>query len=274
MTDVTTGTAAKRQEYYAGNNSKIADEVKRVIGIFLPRAFVLGGFDERGNLLTVQHTDYKKQIQSWLPDFFEHSFLTEPLLSDIQKLTTVFIATDKYLLTPGILYNEIAATKWLSTIHFIEATETVINHYDKESDVYYTYTWPSAIKKLLLSYFLKTTVLPLAAYQLNTIDTRGYQLQCCISGEQVIATLNHNGTIQWHQSFNYQTAEDIAYHIKLLCKQYNITDDELQITCTATSNEQSEIISRLGQYFSQLQQPNNDWANTISLFQQLYTCAL
>ena len=46
-------------------------------------------------------------------------------------------------------------------------------------------------------------------------------MQCCVTCNQVYATFYKNQELKWHQIFYYDTAEDIAYHIKLLCKQSN-----------------------------------------------------
>jgi len=281
MPEVTTNTALNKQAYNVHSGDTLLNQVDRTICILLPRALIIGGFNDLGNLLMIRYCDYKKTLPAWILDFFEHQFINEPLLSDITKVTAAFVASDKYIIVPEILYNDTTAENWLKKIDFIEGNEVIGSHHLREDSANYVYAWPAAIKNLLARYFIKAPVQPFASYQFHKPDRSEYLLQCCITNEQVYATLYNNRALHWHQVFNYQATEDIAYHIKLLCKQYNIEDDYLNIQCTTTGKEQLNVIRELKHYFPNIKDGaghvnTNDasWISTIHLLQQLYACAL
>jgi len=274
MSAATTGTALEQQIFYADNDSNIEQVVHRLC-ILLPRAILLAGFDENGKLLQATFNSYENSHPEWITDFFEHRFLTNPLLHGNKNDADIFIAASKYLLVPGTLYNNETAEKWLKKIEFIESGELISTYCLQEDNIYYMYAWPAEIKKLISKYFSRASALPLAACQFGKTNTTGHLLQCCIAGMQAYATLYSNDALQWHRVFNFNNIEDIAYTIKHLCRQLNITEDSLQIACTATGANEAAIINELAQYLPNIALKNKD-ANggyTLPLLEQLYTCA-
>ena len=133
----------------------------------------------------------------------------------------------------------------------------------------------------MIRYFSKAKIYPFSTYQFYKPYKSEASLQCCITNEQVYATLYNNRNLAWHQIFNYETAEDIAYHIKLHCQQNNIDSERMSFQCTMTSKGLNNTLSELTKYFPELKDGSgnvgtNDrnWTGTIYLLQQLYACAL
>ncbi|MDR3680259.1 MAG: DUF3822 family protein [Flavipsychrobacter sp.] len=271
-----------QQVYSIHNSDQLLNQVERVICVLLPRGLLIAGFSDNGGLLLVRHSDYKSDLPVWILDFYEHQFLNEPILADTNKVTSVFIASDKSYIVPDVLYNEETASEWMKKIHFIEINESITAYPLRDDKAVLLYAWPSAIESLVNRYFGKAKFLPLAAYQLQKPKVNNATVTCCITADAVFATLYDNKTLYWHQYFHYKTAEDIAYQIKLLCTQNEIDADTLQLNCTVTSRSLGRIVSDLTQYFPELKsgiesihggENEQNWGGTLYLLQQLYACA-
>lgn len=280
MSDVT-NSGFNQQIYKVHNGDSLVSQVARIIIVLTPRSITTAGFSEPGDLLMISHNDYKKSLPPWIIDFFEHEFLNDKLLNAPHKVISAFVATDKAMLIPEILFKEQEADKWVRQLHFVEKSEIMSTFHLREDKAHYMYAWPAAIKSLIGRYFSKAKVLPFSAYQFYKPFKSECSLQCAVTNEQVFATLYKNRSLHWHQVFNYQTAEDIAYQIKHLCEHHNIHESELALQCTNANRNLAGIVTELSQYFPELKDgtgnvPSNDrsWTGTIYLLQQLYACAL
>ncbi|MBS1773679.1 MAG: DUF3822 family protein [Bacteroidetes bacterium] len=276
-----TNSGSGHQVYKVQSSEGLLAQVSKVIFVLTPRGICTAGFSERGDLLMISHNDYKKSLPTWILDFFEHEFLNEELLASPHKVIAAFVATEKTMLIPDILFNEKEADKWMRQLHFIEQNEIVSSYQLKEDKAYYMYAWPAAIKSLIGRYFTKAKVLPFSSYQFYKPFKSECSMQCSITSDSVYATLYKDRQLHWHQVFTYQTTEDIAYHIKHVCQFHNINISELSLQCTTGNKTLAGVVTELSQYFNELKDgtgnvPSNDrnWTGTIYLLQQLYACAL
>jgi len=280
MSEVTNNTL-NQQVYNVHSGDALLGQVVKVVCILLPRGLAVGGFSDRGDLLMIRYNDYKKNLPTWILDFYEHQFLNEPLLAAPHKVIATFVASDKSLLVPKAIYGEATAEKWMKKIHFVEGNEVISVYNLREDKANYLYAWPAAIKSLMTRYFTNSKILPLAAYQFHRPYKADCSLQCSITSDQVYATLYNHKKLYWHQVFNYQNAEEVAYHFKLLCRQHNIQQENMTFQCTVTNRGLVNIVTELSQYFPGLKDGSGNigttdstWTPTIYLLQQLYACAL
>ena len=270
-----------QQVYNVHSGDSLLNQVSKVICVLMPRALIIAGFSAHGDLLMIRYSDYKRNLPAWILDFFEHQFINEPLLSDANKVNATFIAGEKSMVVPEVLYNETTAEEWMKKICFVEGNEIIGKHHLREDKANYLYAWPGTIKSLMTRYFGNSKILPFSAYQFYKPYKSECSLQCCITGEHVYATLYNNRTLHWHQVFPYQNAEDIAYHIKLLCQQHDIDPQRMGLQCTMASKNLAPLVNELAQYFPDLKDGtgsvgtnDRNWTGTIYLLQQLYACAL
>ncbi len=280
MSEVT-NSGINQLVYRVHTGDTLMSQVVRIIVVLAPRSVTTAGFSERGDLLMITHNDYKKSLPAWIIDFFEHEFLNNDLLNAPHKVIAAFVATDKAMLVPELLFKEQEADKWLRQLYFVEKNEMVSTYHMREDKINYIYAWPAAVKSLIGRYFNKAKTLPYASYQFYKPFKTECSLQCSITSDQAYATLYKNRSLHWHQVFTYQNAEDIAYQIKHAYKQYGVDDNEVVFQCTAASRNLNSIVTELSQYFPGLkdgygnvQSNDRNWTGTIYLLQQLYACAL
>lgn len=280
MSDIS-NTIINQYSYNAHAGAGLISQVTRVICLMLPHELIVAGFSNQGDLLMVRHSDYKKSITPWGLDFYEHQFSNELLLTNNEIVKHIFIGSDKYMVVPDELYNQGKAEKWLQQLYYVPTDEVISVHPLRKDQANYIYAWESAVKSLLTRYFPHAKVMPFAAYQFfKPYNKTDYSLQCCITAGQVYATLYKSRSIHWHQVFSYETAEDIAYHIKLLCKENGIPEDQLSVQCSVSNISLLAILNTLCEYFDIEKEgttgPFNidpSWGVTINMLQQLNACA-
>jgi hypothetical protein len=81
----------------------------------------------------------------------------------------------------------------------------------------------------------------------------------------------------WHKVFDYTCAEDIAYEIKHLCMENNISPSKISIMCNTISASEYEVINDLSQYFPGIKSGNGRtmsarWDPAMALAHQLLEC--
>ena len=272
-----TNNNINQQVYNAREDESLLNDMAHVICILAQRALVIAAYDSNGALLTSHYTDYKNNLPVWGLDFFEHQFINEPLLKDQSKVKAVFLGGEKHLIVPDDLYDKTQALEWMRKIHFVEPKD-LVQAWDLTDDkAQYMLASPISIAELIKIYFKNAEVLPLSIYQFDNAPADDAHISCCITNEQVYATFYRNKELLWHQCFDYTTAEDIAYHLKVRCHESKMAAWNVMLHCTALNATAFDVVNELSQYFSRFTIGAADvtdyrWAPAVSLLQQLYQC--
>ncbi len=265
------------QVYHAQGDKTVGSRLAAVVCVLVQRGIFIAGFSATNELLTIQYTGYNKNKPVWELDFFEHIFNTDPMLSKKDSIRGMFIGSEKNLVVPDELYGKTEAGKWLSQIHFVEATDMVTTCPLDDEKAVYVMAVPVGIIELVKINFTQAAVLPLPLYQFRNTDKSAYLMQICLSGEQVCVTLLNAGKLLWHKVYAYNTAEDIAYSLKLYCRENYVDPALLNIVCTGLSASEFERINELTQYFPDIKTGDGSnftgiWSGAVSLAQQLFAC--
>jgi hypothetical protein len=67
--------------------------------------------------------------------------------------------------------------------------------------------------------------------------------------DKFVAAFFRNGKLQLLQSFSYQTPEDAAYYLLLICKQFEIQQQEMVLNISGLIDTQSALYTELLKYF-------------------------
>ncbi len=265
------------QVFNVQEDDNLTSRVAIVVCALVQRGIFVAGFSINKELLTIHYTGYNRNKPVWDLDFFEYLLTQDPLLSVREKIKGLFICNEKYLVVPEALYDEKESRSWLRQMHYIEAKEAIEVTQLEEDKAKYMHALPLSITELLKINFRKAPVQPLAAYQFKHNRQQSLILQCCLSGDQVCATLHNYSQLLWHRVFNYTSAEDIAYEIKHLCMEANISPSKLTLLCNALSAAEFHAINELSQYFPGMKSGNGrtmsgQWDAPISLAHQLLEC--
>jgi hypothetical protein len=265
------------QVYNVREDDTLSSKVALIIVVVVQRGLMLAGFSINKELLTIHYKGYNKNKQVWDLDFFEYLLSQEPLLTVREKVKGIFIASDKTLIVPDALYDEKEAKNWLRHIHHVDIKETIESHPLENDKARYLHAVPVKIMELLKINFKKVPALPLAVYQFRNARQQSLFLQCCITGEQVCATLHNYSQLLWHRIFDYSCAEDIAYMIKHLCAENNISPSKISLSCNTLTAAEYHSLNELSQYFPIIKSGNGrtltgSWDAPVSLAHQLLEC--
>jgi hypothetical protein len=280
MAELSNGTTNKLN-YQAHSEGNLLPQVQKAYVVIFPRGLLTAGFSAHGDLLLAHYTEHKDSLPTWILDFYEHRFIDEKLLQQADRVISVFIATDKYMLVPDDLYDSEEAQNWFRKIYFIEANEMIESYHVREEKCRYLYAYPSSVRNLANRYFAKASLLPLAAYQFFKPFKSDPFLQCCVTKDQVVATAYKNRSLVWHQVFAYSNTEDIAYQLQLVCSQYRINPQQLEVHASVIHQNLNDVVQDLTQYFPNLKYGSSsesmtssgEWAKAVELLRQLYACA-
>jgi hypothetical protein len=265
------------QVYNVAEDESLLSRVVIVICTLVPRGLIIAGYTANKELLTIHTITYNKNQPVWALDFYEHLFANEPLLAGRDKVKAVFICTNKQLVVPDDLYDETEAKKWLKHIHFIEATDVITSYHLPSDTANYLFATPVNITELIKINFKKAALMPLAAYQFNNLQQKSLFMQCCITNEQASITLYNYTQLLWHRIMDYTCAEDIAFEIKHMCVEANISPAKVSLVCNTISAAEFPVLTQLSQYIPGIKNGKGNsiggkWDAAISLAQQLIAC--
>ena len=266
-----------RQIYNVREDEHILSWTEYVTCVFTRRGLLAAAFNSSNELLSMHYTGYGKERPAWDLDFFEPLFTQEPILVKHELIKRVFFCTERNMIVPNELYDRTEAEHWLKQIHFIEPTD-VIEHYPlKEQKANYIYAVPHYMRELVRINSGHAVVIPLPAYQFSHKSTQHTYLQCFISCEQACVSLYHLNALIWHRVFEYTQAEDIAYEIRVVCREHKIAADKLTVACNALSATEYAIANELSQYFTAITTGDGHsikslWSPVMSLIKQLSSC--
>ena len=274
-----TKNKTNEQVWNVSEDNTLSGQVSQVTVHLLPRGLLIAGFSPGNDLLTLHYTGFSNNRPIWELAFFEQLFAHGPLLANKANVKGVFILPDRQLLIPDELYDKNEAENWLCKIHFIERTD-IIQHYPlSHTKAHYLYAVPVNITELIRINFNKASVLPASVYQFRNLPAKGAVAQCLITAEQVCATLHNNGQLLWHNVFDYNKAEDIAYPLMQVIDENLIPRHQVSVRCNGISAAEHVVIGNLSQYFPGITTGDgygftSSWEGAISLAIQLFSCVL
>jgi hypothetical protein len=266
-----------QQVYNIHEDEWLMERIAIVLCILMRRGMWIGGYSDTKELLTIHFTGYNKNRPVWELDFFEQLFANEALLADKDKIKGVFICSEKNLIVPNELYDEHEAERWLGKIHFIDQKDVVLTHPVPQAKAKYVMAVPMNITELININFKKAVTLPFPAYQFPDLQKGAPEIKCCITGEQVCATLYNHRQLLWHRVFDHASAQDIAYSIRHCCEENDVNVSALKVSIDATTGAEYEVAHELAQYFAGAHKGNaknnaTRWQPAVTLAQQLITC--
>lgn len=273
--------AGIHQTYRANEHDTVLSEVAAVICVLMPRALLVAGIDEGGQVVMARNSSYPKDHAAWDADFFEHELMNETLLGVPQQVRAVFVGTTEELLVPQELFEADATRSWMKSLHAMCPDDAVHNQPISAIDAQQCFAVPVKIEKLLHRYFADTPIRHVSTYQFHKPPTEApYLFQLLISQEHVFASLHATGKLLWHQQFGFQSQEDIAWQIARICRELQIQRTDLRLQVSMMSSDLFEIGPELERYYprirwnSGLSATQEHWAPVLYLLQQLYACAL
>ena len=266
--------------FRANSDENLLSEVDSVHCVLFPKTLLVAGFDKSGSLLTAHYNRAGDEISEWDTEFFEQDFINEKLLGVPQQVKAIFIGTEKSLIVPGEIYQSEAAEEWLARMFTLRPDSVFYNYFLKGIDSQYTFVVPPDINKLVQRYFGNPKILPAAAFHFQKSFLRNSsQIQLLITKDKAVATLMRNGQLFWHRHFAFQLAEDLAFFLANVLREFNLDLASTDVECCMMCENCEDLGLELERYFPKFRWTralNAARANEHLVFfaERLFSCVL
>jgi len=153
-------------------------------------------------------------------------------------------------LIPGNLFD-IAMNKSVTDLVFGSVKKGLIfSEKVKTGELYNVYRIPRDTHTLLQQRFVAGKywhlyTLLLVAYGIEKEDV----CRIIFYSDCMVVALHIKGILQLIQTWTYQTPEDVAYYLLLICQQFKLNQETLRILIAGLIDEQSALYSELLKYF-------------------------
>jgi len=187
-------------------------------------------------------------------DIMKESRLLDKSYTD----TKVFINSAEAVLIPGKHFNKQVAEDFL-TIGFGEPHKQVMRynefHHDTE-DITVAFRLqeqvPDQINRRLIMVEFHHVYIKMAEHLLKKDISVGDIIKVQFYYKHIIVGVRKQGKLQLVQYFDYQTAEDVLYHLLHICQEFDLQTNKVMLEISGIVDLQSALYTTLEKYFDQI----------------------
>ena len=169
-----------------------------------------------------------------------------PAQQDFEKVDIIW-TFDQFLLVPQKYYSTDTNADMLELVHGNLLDGTTQNDFVYEQNLHVVYKVPSAIKKVITSFFPDSSQRHLASFLLNNEKKELFYV-IFYPGTMMVVLKNEH-TLLALQQFNYNTPEDAAYYLLSTCVNNKVNPADTEIIAAGMLDADSILFSELHKYF-------------------------
>ncbi|HRP89780.1 MAG TPA: DUF3822 family protein [Edaphocola sp.] len=228
-------------------------------------------YGENGVLEAQVYQSEKK----WDAVFFEKIFLNEAMGIHSGKIKRVWIADERSVIIPKKLYLGEESKLWLKRLHHIETEDEIFANEIPEIDIYIVYAYNRVIATLMKKYFNHLEVSSLSKFSLSNL--KQFQSEASIASlilfqNMALLSITNAGKLLAHQTFEFETVENIVYKIALIAEKNDFDPMMVQFNVAGIIDSVEELALDLRSYFSDVQILNGDQGPIWELLKQIIVC--
>lgn len=181
----------------------------------------------------------------------------EWLARSYNKVTVVYYFPES-ILVPEEIYDDSLNKTSLDLMYGDLNRGEVLTDKLTDRNLYNVYRVPSALHQLLGAHFPKGhffhayTVVLKRKKQIAP-KAEGDEATLVFYPNKLLFGLFRNGELQIMQTFEYETAEDVAYHLLNACRQFNVDCEQILLRVSGLIDDHSSVYSGLQKYFLQVE---------------------
>jgi len=164
------------------------------------------------------------------------------------KKTKVRYNSKESLLVPVTYYNASLNKEMLDLLYGENDFMIIKSDEVKEVGFYNIYRIPKPLDVLLTNHFSAIEEKHSTSKQIK-LDVIGDQLFCIISHKRIKVFLYKGNNLQIVQQFNYQSFEDVIYHLLNICEQHSMNPSEIKLQLKGLIVKDSKLFQELHNYF-------------------------
>lgn len=266
------------QSFHAHQGSELQKQVHHVICLISQQKFISVGYHPSGEALVIN--EYTTSFENWDNQSLSKAIQNDTLCAKSENIKAIFFSSHKNILIPETLFNKNDAAVWLSSMFFISKNEAILDFKISSNKTRCCYAIPKQWLEAISSLGTDIQLLPVSAchFKDNMIDI----IQCSIDYKYVTISIHKNSELVCYHTFEYETVEDIVYHLTNACHNKSIDIKDIMISIGTCSSELNNTQKILKEYFpntvfkkailSDVIAPH--WSSTILLLQKLNACVL
>jgi hypothetical protein len=211
--------------------------------------------EENDKVLLLRYYQFAAKKAGEVVSFTEEILTSDEVLQQNMKETIVIYNWPENCFVPGALYDKSLDREYLELVHGDFYNCFVTSEKIRSADTYNVFRLPASVHESLRRKFPEATYV----HQYSAwLDCRGQQpLQEDLSGK--ISVLFYRNTISIAviigeevmlvQSMDYQSAEDVAYHLLNVCHQFGLHPEKAVFDISGMIDLNSAMYKELQKYF-------------------------
>ncbi|HTO16200.1 MAG TPA: DUF3822 family protein [Edaphocola sp.] len=224
----------------------------------------------------VLETQVYQSEKNWDAPFFEKIFLNEAMGSNSHKIKRVWIADERSLIIPDKLYLGEESKLWLKRLHHIEADDEIFANKIPEIETHIVYAYNRVIASLMKKYFNHLEVSSLSRFSLSNLKqfkSDNSIASLILLQNTALLSITNAGKLLAHQTFEFETVENIVYKIALIAEKNDFDPMMVQFNVAGIIDSVEELALDLRSYFSDVQILTGDKGPILELLKQIIVCA-
>lgn len=171
------------------------------------------------------------------------------LQEEVKEIAIVYNFNESNLI-PGKLF-QIGMNKPLTDVVFGSVKKgLIISEKIKAFELYNVYRIPRDIHTLLQQRFAAGKYWHLYTLLLIANGVEGSDVcRVIFYADRIVVSLYSNGQLQLLQTWMYETPEDVAYYLLIICREYHIDQEKISVLVSGLIDEQSALYTELLKYF-------------------------
>jgi hypothetical protein len=161
-------------------------------------------------------------------------------------------------IVPSELYNDESRNSMTTLLYGDDSNDILFGEEVKGRDMHNAYRVPRDIHSLLKEKFKGGQYWHIYTLMLlcgnGQHPTKEKVIRTVFYHDKFIAAFYNNDQLQLIQTFNYQTPEDVAYYLLLVCKQFNFGQQDIALFVSGLIDSQSALYTELLKYFAYVQE--------------------
>ncbi|MFT4019825.1 MAG: DUF3822 family protein [Agriterribacter sp.] len=126
-----------------------------------------------------------------------------------------------------------------------------------EWELYHIYRVPEVLHNIFTAHFPSAEFVHSYSCFLKTkkqsIHETGDELNAVFYNNKLIISLFKDGNLQLMRSFEYETSEDVAYHLLNICRRFDVDCEKVILVISGLIDDHSAVYAELQKYFLLLQ---------------------
>jgi hypothetical protein len=205
----------------------------------------------------------------WDEVFSQFKYLSELFKNNVGKLFVVH-ENDEAVLIPTELFNSNSTEEYLKLVYGenenaicfsnqLKHEESIVNVFRIDSELYESLCTNFKISQHFHSY---TTLLQ-QVFQQKLYQGKNW-MKLVFNEKYFIVTLIKDDQLQLIQTFNYQSSEDVLYHIMNVVNQHDISITSLNVLISGKIDLESTTYQLMQQYFFNIEIEKSESGNALS----------